>query len=241
MLPQPLRELVEQVEHRVARIPTRLNEYGYDPFGLDPEYGRELILGMCMVYRWWLRVETRGIERVPPGRVLLIANHAGNTFAWDGAMLGIAMLLEAEPPRTVRGMAEYYLPTLPFFGVFLHRMGSVLTAHQRRAIPAAHHLLRRRRHEMHRNADAPVRRQVRARTVRQAVVMQGHLSGPQGHGHGPRLVQPGNRLPARQHVVVVVGVLVRQGLAQMRPRHDLHATRFDAGIGQGEPGGDDVA
>ena len=126
LLPQALRELVEQVEHRVARIPTRLNEYGYDPFGLDPEYGRQLTVAMCLVYRHWLRVETRGVERVPQGRVLLVANHAGNTFAWDGAMVAMAMLLEAEPPRMVRGMAEYYLPTLPFFGVMMHRMGSVV-------------------------------------------------------------------------------------------------------------------
>jgi 1-acyl-sn-glycerol-3-phosphate acyltransferase len=125
-LPQGVRELVERVEHRVARLPTRLNEYGYDPFGLDPEYGRQFILAMCLVYRYWLRVATSGIENVPEGRVLLVANHAGNTFAWDGAMLGMAMLLEAEPPRMVRGMAEYYLPTIPFFSVFLHRMGSVV-------------------------------------------------------------------------------------------------------------------
>jgi 1-acyl-sn-glycerol-3-phosphate acyltransferase len=126
LLPGPVREFVERVEHRVARLPTRLNEYGFDPFGLDPEYGRQLMLAMCLVYRFWLRVETRGIEKVPEGRVLLVGNHAGNTFAWDGAMLGMAMLLEAEPPRLVRGMAEYYLPTIPFFSVFMHRMGSVV-------------------------------------------------------------------------------------------------------------------
>jgi 1-acyl-sn-glycerol-3-phosphate acyltransferase len=126
LLPQPLRELVERIEHRLARLPTRLNEYGYDPFGLDPRYGRELLIAMGLVYRYWLRVETRGIENVPQGRVLLVANHAGNTFAWDGAMLGMAMLLEAEPPRRVRGMGEYYLPTIPFFSVFMHRTGSVV-------------------------------------------------------------------------------------------------------------------
>jgi 1-acyl-sn-glycerol-3-phosphate acyltransferase len=126
LLPQPVRELVERVEHRLARLPTRLNEYGYDPFGLDPRYARELLLSMALVYRFWLRVETRGIEKVPEGRVLLVANHAGNTFAWDGAMLGMAMLLEAEPPRLVRGMGEYYLPTIPFFSVLMHRMGSVV-------------------------------------------------------------------------------------------------------------------
>jgi 1-acyl-sn-glycerol-3-phosphate acyltransferase len=58
--------------------------------------------------------------------VLLIANHGGNTFAWDGAMLGMAMLLEAEPPRLVRGMAEYFLPQIPWFTIVMHRCGSVV-------------------------------------------------------------------------------------------------------------------
>jgi 1-acyl-sn-glycerol-3-phosphate acyltransferase len=36
------------------------------------------------------------------------------------------MLLEAEPPRLVRAMAEYYLPQIPWFNVLLHRAGSVV-------------------------------------------------------------------------------------------------------------------
>ena len=32
-------------------------------------------------------------------------------------MLGVAMLLEAEPPRIVRGMGEYWIPQLPFVSV----------------------------------------------------------------------------------------------------------------------------
>jgi 1-acyl-sn-glycerol-3-phosphate acyltransferase len=81
---------------------------------------------MVLLYRHYLRVEARGIERVPDGPVLLIANHAGNTFAWDGAMLATALLMEGEPPRIVRGMAEYFLPTIPFFNVFMQRCGSVV-------------------------------------------------------------------------------------------------------------------
>jgi 1-acyl-sn-glycerol-3-phosphate acyltransferase len=107
-------------------VTTRRNEYGYDPFGADPLALRSLMLPLALVYRHWLRVETHGVERVPEGRVLLIGNHAGNTFAWDGAMLGMAMLLEAEPPRLVRGMGEYYLPQIPWFNVLLHRAGSVV-------------------------------------------------------------------------------------------------------------------
>jgi len=119
-------ELRSEISARVAELPTRLNEYGVDPFGMSPSYTEPFLLTAALMYRYWLRVETRGIENVPEGRVLLIANHAGNTFAWDGAMLGMAMLLEARPPRLVRGMAEYYLPTIPWFNVLMQRAGSVV-------------------------------------------------------------------------------------------------------------------
>ena len=121
-----LRALDGELRERLARVTTRRNEYGYDAFGADPEAVRALMLPIAVVYRHWLRVETHEMERVPEGRVLLIGNHAGNTFAWDGAMLGMAMLLEADPPRLLRGMAEYYLPRIPFFNVLLHRAGSVV-------------------------------------------------------------------------------------------------------------------
>ena len=125
-VPAQLRAMLDEIDERTARIPTRVNEFGYDPFGFDPVSTRYSNLLMTWVYRNYLRVDARGVDRVPPGRVLLIANHAGNTFAWDGAMLATAMFLEAEPPRLVRGMAEYFLPTLPFFNVMLHRAGSVV-------------------------------------------------------------------------------------------------------------------
>jgi 1-acyl-sn-glycerol-3-phosphate acyltransferase len=118
--------LLAEIDARMSRLPTPLNEYGFDPFGFDPRAARLPTAVMALVYRHWLRVETHGLEHVPPGRVLLIANHAGNTFAWDGAMLATALFLEAEPPRIVRGMAEYYLPTIPFFNVFMLRSGSVV-------------------------------------------------------------------------------------------------------------------
>jgi 1-acyl-sn-glycerol-3-phosphate acyltransferase len=125
-LPGPLGRLAERIDARIARLPTRTNEYGYDPFGFEPGYARGLLIFMALVHQHYFRVETRGIERVPGGRVLLIGNHAGNTFAWDGAMLGMSVFLEAEPPRIVRGMAEYYLPTIPFFNVFMIRSGSIV-------------------------------------------------------------------------------------------------------------------
>jgi len=125
-LPIPLADLRAELDERLSRITTRLNDYGFDPFGAKPEYARRVALLAALLYRYWFRVETDGIARVPEGRVLLIGNHAGNTFAYDAAMLAMAMLMEAEPPRLVRGMAEYYLPKLPFFGTLVHRTGSVV-------------------------------------------------------------------------------------------------------------------
>ncbi|CAG0984916.1 hypothetical protein GPROT1_02563 [Gammaproteobacteria bacterium] len=125
-LPEPLRSLSDELEARAAELPTQLNEYGVDPFGFDPEIARPFMLPAAFLYRYWLRVETKGIENVPKGRVLLVANHAGNTFAYDGAMLALALYLEGRPPRIVRGMAEYYLPTIPWFNVLMQRMGSVV-------------------------------------------------------------------------------------------------------------------
>jgi len=125
-LPIPLAGLRDELDERIARVTTRLNDYGFDPFGADPAYARHVALLAALFYRYWFRVETNGIARVPEGRVLLIGNHAGNTYAYDGTMLAMAMLLEAEPPRLLRGMGEYYLPKLPFFGTLMHRAGSVV-------------------------------------------------------------------------------------------------------------------
>jgi 1-acyl-sn-glycerol-3-phosphate acyltransferase len=125
-LPGGLRQEWRALVARASRLPTRLNEYGYDPFGYDPAYTTPFMLPMLFFYRSWFRVDARGLGNVPEGRVLLVANHAGNTFAWDGAMLAASVFLEGEPPRMVRGMAEYYLPKIPFFNVWMHRAGSVV-------------------------------------------------------------------------------------------------------------------
>lgn len=124
LLPNPLADLREEVRARLRRIPTEVNEYGFDRFGMSPEALVDASVFGLLLYRWWFRVETHGIERVPEGRVLLIANHAGQV-ALDAFMIGTAMLHEAEPPRVIRGMGEYWLPTVPWVNVAMVRTGSV--------------------------------------------------------------------------------------------------------------------
>ena len=109
------RGVADEVKSALARAPLSLNEYGYDPYGFHPDSAAPLLSLQAMLYRHYFRVDTHDIEHVPKGRVLLIANHAGN-FAWDAAMLTVAMLLEPDPPRLCRGMGEYFLWKLPFVG-----------------------------------------------------------------------------------------------------------------------------
>jgi 1-acyl-sn-glycerol-3-phosphate acyltransferase len=125
LVPLSVRGLETEVDERLRKIPTELNEYGYDRFGLHPESARRSLLMAALLYRYYFRVETFGIEDVPSGRVLLVSNHAGQLPA-DAAMLGAAMFLEAEPPRIARGMGEYWIPQLPFVSVAAIRAGNTV-------------------------------------------------------------------------------------------------------------------
>jgi 1-acyl-sn-glycerol-3-phosphate acyltransferase len=125
LLPGTIRSLQAEVDARLKRIPTRLNAYGYDAWGFHPDTARRALTFCALLYRHWFRVEVQGIDRVVPGRVLLIGNHGGQV-ALDAAMVGTATLLEGEPPRIVRGMGEYWLPTVPWVNEVMARTGSVV-------------------------------------------------------------------------------------------------------------------
>lgn len=125
LTPEVISSLSDEIEERLSRTPTRLNVYKYDPWGFHPDSAKNLYLLQAILYRYWFRVENHGIANLPVGRCLVIGNHAGQ-IALDAAMVCTAALLEAEPPRNLRGMGEYWLPTLPFLSVIMHRLGSVV-------------------------------------------------------------------------------------------------------------------
>jgi 1-acyl-sn-glycerol-3-phosphate acyltransferase len=123
--PLALRDLRAEIDDRVRKVPTRVNEFGFDDYGMEVRSVGRGALFPAILYRYYFRAETFGVERVPPGRVLLIANHAGQ-LPFDGMMLMVAMLLEAEPPRIARGMGEYWIPRLPFVSTFAARGGGLV-------------------------------------------------------------------------------------------------------------------
>jgi len=86
LLPLSARSLQRDLEERLNKAPTRLNEFGFDPYGLSPDWWRALLMPLVLLYRFYFRVETSGIEHLPPGRVLVVANHAGQ-LPFDAAMV----------------------------------------------------------------------------------------------------------------------------------------------------------
>jgi 1-acyl-sn-glycerol-3-phosphate acyltransferase len=118
-------DLRAELHERLAQIPTPLNAWGYDAFGFNRDTAEQLLLVTALLYRYWFLAEVEGIENIPSGRVLLISNHGGQ-IALDAAMIGTATLLDANPPRIIRGMGEYWLPTVPWINLAMVRTGSVV-------------------------------------------------------------------------------------------------------------------
>jgi 1-acyl-sn-glycerol-3-phosphate acyltransferase len=117
--------LGEDFNARLARVPLALGPAGVDPFGLDPQWAKYAIASVAFLHRHYFRSDVHGIENVPKGRVLLVANHSGQ-IPMDGALIGASLFMDAEPPRIVRAMVEKWTQTLPFVSLFFARVGQVV-------------------------------------------------------------------------------------------------------------------
>lgn len=114
----------EMVE-RLSKIAPTTNEFGVDPFGFNLDYTLAAISPFLWLYRHYFRCVVNGIEKVPKGRVLLVSNHSGQ-LPMDGAMIGVAMLVDADPPRPIRAMVEKWVPSLPYVSTFMARCGQIV-------------------------------------------------------------------------------------------------------------------
>jgi 1-acyl-sn-glycerol-3-phosphate acyltransferase len=114
-----------ELQERLERLPTKLGPYGVDPFGFDPQYIRRYLGPLVWAYRYYFRCQAVGIENVPDGRCVILANHSGQ-LPYDGAMIAAALFLERDPPLAARAMVERFVPSTPFVSPFLARFGQVL-------------------------------------------------------------------------------------------------------------------
>lgn len=119
-----LRLLGEDFEERVALLQARYRRSG-DPFGFDPETARKAVTICAFFHRLYFRSEVFGIENVPDGRAILVANHSGQ-IPIDAAIIGSAMFLDAKPARVTRAMVDKWTATLPFVSTFFNRVGQVV-------------------------------------------------------------------------------------------------------------------
>jgi 1-acyl-sn-glycerol-3-phosphate acyltransferase len=110
---------------RIKSLPTRQNEYGYDPFGFNREEAKLVMLLVRWFYRHYFRCKVYGIGNIPLGRVMLVGNHSGQ-LPFDAMNIAAALLFDGNPPRLVRSMVERFVPALPYVGTLFSRWGQVL-------------------------------------------------------------------------------------------------------------------
>jgi 1-acyl-sn-glycerol-3-phosphate acyltransferase len=97
-----------------------------DAFGHDPAFERSVAPFFRLLYRSWWRVEVAGLENVPAtGRALLVANHAGGLFAYDAAMVQLALREEHPAHRLARPLLDELAHQAPLLEVFMRRCGAV--------------------------------------------------------------------------------------------------------------------
>ena len=101
-----------------------LNEFGQDPFGLEPDLLPKAALPLYWVYKHYFRVQNFGIEQLPDEPCLVVSNHTGQ-LPMDAAMITAATMVEAPRPRLLRAMVEHFVARLPFVGSFLEKCGQV--------------------------------------------------------------------------------------------------------------------
>lgn len=120
-----VRVLGSDFDDRIEELRARYQRMGGDPFGLDPETAK-LALGIVSIFhRVYFRAEVNGVENVPQGKVLLVANHSGQ-IPIDGMIIGASMFLDGEPPRVIRAMVEKWVQTLPYVNVLFRSLGQVV-------------------------------------------------------------------------------------------------------------------
>src|SRR5512143_1132375 len=60
-----------------------------DPWGMDPRLAERSAPALDFLYQSWWRVEARGMERLPPGPAVVVANRGG-ALPWDALVLRLA-------------------------------------------------------------------------------------------------------------------------------------------------------
>jgi len=103
----------------------RSRSLAVDDFGRDPAYCEMAASRLEFLYRYWLRVEMRGLENLPAdGGAILVCNHT-SALPYDATMLMHGIATEHPCARQVRPLLEDRLSRQAFLGVSLRKLGAV--------------------------------------------------------------------------------------------------------------------
>jgi 1-acyl-sn-glycerol-3-phosphate acyltransferase len=112
-------------------------EYDVDEFGFDPELTESIVHPVLrLLYRKYFRVECTGVENLPDGGALIVANHSG-TVPMDALMLSMAIHDETKLRRHLRLLGADLVFRIPVLSELARKGGSTLACN-----PDAERLLR---------------------------------------------------------------------------------------------------
>jgi 1-acyl-sn-glycerol-3-phosphate acyltransferase len=115
---------VQTTSERVLR--RMAGEYHEDEWGFDEEFAEAAFPVLDFLYSVWWRVQTTGVTNVPGhGRALIVGNHSGSIFPFDGAMIGTAIQKQHPLPRWARALILNWTLAQPFASYILRRTGGV--------------------------------------------------------------------------------------------------------------------
>ena len=114
-----------------------LGDYTVDEFGFDADLTDHLVVPpLRPLYEKWFRVEATGLENVPDGGALVVANHSG-TLPLDALMTTVALRDHHDPGRHLRMLGADLVFRLPMLGPLARKAGHTLACN-----PDAERLLR---------------------------------------------------------------------------------------------------
>lgn len=92
----------------------------------DPDYIRDYLPFLELMYRYWFRVEARGFANVPAeGPALLVGNHNGGINTPDTAMTAHAWFTQFGVERPVYALIHPAIFTVPYLNVHAMKLGGI--------------------------------------------------------------------------------------------------------------------
>jgi 1-acyl-sn-glycerol-3-phosphate acyltransferase len=107
----------------------QMASYDIDALGLDPVIAEVFWHLGNYLYFDFFRVESRGLEHIPPyGPAVLACNHGGAAIPYDAMMLQLAVTNEAERPRRVRVVGTEIFNMIPVYSHLYRKSGAAYAA-----------------------------------------------------------------------------------------------------------------